>query len=42
VTASFTMPGGAAAAESFEVPTAAGLTFAATGKPNVFTATVPS
>jgi hypothetical protein len=24
------------------VPTAAGLTFAATGKPNVFTATVPS
>lgn len=41
VTASFTMPGAPAAAESFEVPTCPGLTFTATAQPNVFTAVVP-
>lgn len=41
VTASFTMPGAVAAAETFAVPTAAGLTFKATSAANVFTAVVP-
>jgi hypothetical protein len=36
-----TMPGTAALPETFEVPTAAGLTFEATGEANVFTAVVP-
>lgn len=41
VTASFTMPGAPAAAESFAVPACTGLTFQATAQPNVFTAVVP-
>lgn len=41
VTASVTLPGTSALAETFTVPTASGLTFTATAQPNVFTAIVP-
>lgn len=41
VTTSLTLPGTPAAAQSFAVPTAAGLTFTATANPLVFTALVP-
>jgi hypothetical protein len=41
VTGSFTMPGAPAPTVTYAVPTAAGLTFAATGNPAVFTAVVP-
>jgi hypothetical protein len=41
VTGSFTLPGAPAATVTYATPTAAGLTFAATSNPAVFTAVVP-
>ena len=41
VNTAFTMPGSPAAAVTYAVPTAAGLTFSPTSNPAVFTAVVP-